>query len=146
MNKKVCIHMNSIITLLLKKISLFGLLKNSLNTLFRWLLWPTDGSVDKESACNAEDPDSIPGLGRSPEEGNGKPLQHSCLGNPVDRGGRQAIVHGVAESRTRLSIWTTADHVQRESCVCWVALSQSSLPVEAGTTKRRGSGFKREYF
>ena len=42
-------------------------------------------SVGKESACNAGDPDSIPGSGRSPEEGNGNPLQYSCLGNPMDR-------------------------------------------------------------
>ena len=42
-------------------------------------------SVDKESACNAGDPGSIPRLGRSPGEGNGKPLQYSCLENPMDR-------------------------------------------------------------
>ena len=52
-------------------------------------------SVDKESACNAGDPDSIPGLGRSPGEGNGNPLQYSCLENPMDRGARRATVHGV---------------------------------------------------
>ena len=39
----------------------------------------------KESTCQAEDSGSVPGLGRSPEEGNGKPLQYSCLGNPMDR-------------------------------------------------------------
>ena len=43
-------------------------------------------SVDKESACNSGDPGSIPGSGRSPGEGNGNPLQHSCLENPMDRG------------------------------------------------------------
>ena len=44
------------------------------------------GSSDgKESACNAGDPDSIPGLGRSPGEGNGNPLQYSCLENSIDR-------------------------------------------------------------
>ena len=42
--------------------------------------------VGEESACNAGDPDSIPGLGRFPGEGNGNPLQHSCLENPMDRG------------------------------------------------------------
>ena len=47
---------------------------------------PMDGSSDgKESACNAGDPSSIPGLGRSPGEGNGSPLQYSCLENPMDR-------------------------------------------------------------
>ena len=44
------------------------------------------GSDDKAPACNAGDPSSIPGLGRSPGEGNGNPLQYSCLENPVDRG------------------------------------------------------------
>ena len=45
-------------------------------------------SVGKESACNAGDPGSIPELGRSPGEGNGNPLQYSCLENPRDRGAR----------------------------------------------------------
>ena len=62
-----------------------------------------DGSVDKESACNAEDLDSIPGLGRSLEEGNDKPLQHSCLENPLDKGAWQAMVHGFTKNQTRLS-------------------------------------------
>ena len=52
-------------------------------------------SVDKESACNAGDLGPIPGSGRFPEEGNGKPLQYSCLENPMDRGAWQAAVHGV---------------------------------------------------
>ena len=54
----------------------------------------TDG---KESACNAGDPGSIPGLGRSPGEGNGNPLQYSYLENPMDRGAWWATVHGVTE-------------------------------------------------
>ena len=49
----------------------------------------------KESACNAGDMGSIPGLGRSPGGGNGDPLQHPCLENPVDRGDWQATVHGI---------------------------------------------------
>ena len=44
------------------------------------------GSDSQESACNTGDPGSIPGLGRSPGEGNSNPLQYSCLGNPKDRG------------------------------------------------------------
>ena len=55
-------------------------------------------SVGKESACNVGDLGSIPGLGRSPGEGNGNPLQYSCLENPMDRGARQATVHGVARA------------------------------------------------
>ena len=43
------------------------------------------GPDSKESACDAGDPGSVPGLGRCPGEGNGNPLQYSCLGNPMDR-------------------------------------------------------------
>ena len=55
-----------------------------------------DGSDGKASACNAGDPGLIPGLERSPGEGNGNPLQYSCLENPTDRGAWKATVHGVA--------------------------------------------------
>ena len=58
------------------------------------------GSDNKESARNVEDSGLTPGLGRSPGEGNGNPLQHSCLENPRDRGAWWATVHGVAESDT----------------------------------------------
>ena len=64
------------------------------------------GSEVKASACNVEDLGSIPGLGRSPGEGNGNPLQYSCLVNPMDGGAWWATVHGVAKSRTRLSDFT----------------------------------------
>ena len=64
-------------------------------------------SGGKESACNAGDPGLIPGLGRSPGEGNGYLLQDSCLKNSMDRGAWWAIVHGVAKSRTRLSDFTS---------------------------------------
>ena len=68
------------------------------------MLWGFRGdSPGKESACSAGDPGLILGLGRSPEEGNGNPLQTSRLENPMDSGAWQAIVHGVAESQTRLS-------------------------------------------
>ena len=56
----------------------------------------------QSSACNAEDRDSIPLLGRSPGEGNGNPLQYSCLENPMDRGAWGATVHGVARVRHNL--------------------------------------------
>ena len=55
----------------------------------------------KNLACSAGDQGSIPGSGRSPGEGNGHPLQYSCLGNPMDRG--SCTVHRVAKSRTQLS-------------------------------------------
>ena len=58
------------------------------------------GSGSKESASDVENPSSIPGLGRSPEEGNGNPLQYSCLENSMDRIGWWATVHRAAESDT----------------------------------------------
>ena len=64
------------------------------------------GSEGKESACSAGDPGSIPGLGRSPGEGDDNPLQYSCLENPMDRGASWATVHGVAKSWTRLRDFT----------------------------------------
>ena len=64
------------------------------------------GSEVKVSACNVGDLVSIPGLGRSPGEGNGNALQYSCLENPMDGGAWWAIVHGVAESQTQLSNFT----------------------------------------
>ena len=60
------------------------------------------GSDRKESACKAEDLGLIPGLGRSPGEGNGSPLQYSCLENSMNKEIRQATVHRVTKSWTRL--------------------------------------------
>ena len=57
-----------------------------------------DGSDGKESACNAEDPDSIPGSERYPGEGNVNPLQYSCLENTMTRGACWATVHGITKS------------------------------------------------
>ena len=68
----------------------------------------------KEYTCQAGDMRSIPGLGRSPEEGNGNLHQSSCLENPTDRGAWKTTVHGVTKTRTQLSDWTTATRV----CVC----------------------------
>ena len=62
------------------------------------MLWGfPGGSVIKNLPANTEDMSWIPGLGRSPGEGIGNPLQCSCLGNPMDRGLWQATVHGVTE-------------------------------------------------
>ena len=61
------------------------------------------GSEGKASACNMEDLGSIPGLGRSPGDGKGHPLQYSCLENSMDRGAWQITVHGVTKSQMRLS-------------------------------------------
>ena len=64
-------------------------------------------SVVKNPPASAGDAGLIRRSGRSLEEGNGNPLQYSCLGNPMDRGAWWATVHGVAKSLTRLSGWTT---------------------------------------
>jgi len=61
------------------------------------------GSDGKESACNVGDLGSIPGSERAPGEGNGNPLQYSCLENPMDRGARWATVRGITKSQTQLS-------------------------------------------
>ena len=73
-------------------------------------LFMVGSSVGKESACNVGDLGSNPGSGRSPAEGNGNPLQYSCLENPMDGGAWWAAVHGVAKSRTRLSDFTFIFH------------------------------------
>ena len=72
------------------------------------------GSDSKASAWSAGDLGSIPGLGRSPREENGTPLQCSCLENPMGRGTWWAAVHGVAKSQTPLSDFTftfTMEHI-----------------------------------
>ena len=61
------------------------------------------GSDGKESTCHAVNPGSIPGSGRSPGEGNGKPLQYSSMENPMDTQAWQATLHGVAKHQTQLS-------------------------------------------
>ena len=79
-----------------------------------------DGSVDKNLPANVEDSrdaDSIPGLGGSPGEGNGNPLQYSCLGNPMDGRVWQASVHGLSrggqdlltQQQTIQPFWITTD-------------------------------------
>ena len=75
-----------------------------LQSLTRTRTLPTPfGSDGKESAYSVGDPGLILGLGRSPGEGKGKPLQYSCLENSVDRADWWATVHGVANSWTQLS-------------------------------------------
>ena len=84
---------------------------NAKNTVMRTKWGFPHSSVSKESACNTGDPGSIPGSGRSPGEGNGNPLQYSCLENLMGGGAWWATVHGVAKSRTRLSDFTFLSYV-----------------------------------
>ena len=68
-----------------------------LSLLFYFLFPPRGFPVVKNLPANAGDLGSVTGLGRSHGKGNGNPLQYSCQGNPLDRGGWQATVHGVAK-------------------------------------------------
>ena len=90
----------------------------------------------KVSACNAGDMGPIPGLGRSPGEGNGNPLQYSCPENPMDGGACCATVHRVAKSQTRLSNFTFTfcflDYAKAFDCVnhnkLWKILKEMGIP------------------
>ena len=83
------------------KIAILGFsFTEDFHMLFYCLGFPR-GSEVKASACNSGDLGSIPGSGRFPGEGNGNPLQYSCLENPMDRGTWWATVHGVVKNRTR---------------------------------------------
>ena len=89
------------------------------------------GSSDsKESAYNAGNLGSIPGLGRSPGEGNGNPLQYSCLENPMDRGAWWATVHGVTQSWTRLN----AQHTTLFCSTVWSILIDVPSALEKNVT------------
>ena len=104
-----------------KKYFLFFLIRSFLT----WFPWLLDG---KESTCDAGDRGSIPGSGRSPREGNGNPLQYSCLENAMDRGAWRATVNGVAESRTHLS--NQHFHFQTQQMRKWLVASLTeSSPV-----------------
>ena len=70
------------------------------------------GSDGKASIYNAGDLGSSPGLGRSPGEGNGNPLQYCCLENPLDREAWYATVYGVTKSQTGLSDFTSVHRIQ----------------------------------
>ena len=82
--------------------NLLGVPRRYLWGSFTWL-GILGGSDGKESACNAGDPASILGSGGFTREGNGNPLQYSCLENSMDRGAWQTTIHGVAKSWTWLS-------------------------------------------
>ena len=86
------------------------------------------GSEGKASACKAENLSSIPRSGRSLGEGNGNPLQYYRLENPMDRGAWYATVHGVANSRTRLSNFTHFTHSE----LSWVGLRLNKEQVLGG--------------
>ena len=97
-----------------------------------------DDSVGKESACQAGDPDSIPGLGRSSGVGNSNVLQYSCLENPMDRGAWRAAVHGTARVRHHLA--TKPNQIKKE---CFFSMSYflQAWPSGLHLTPQAGNAF-----
>ena len=90
------------------------------------------GSDSKESAYNAGDLGLIPGLGRSPGEGHGNPLQYSCVEIPMDRGAWQAIVHRVTKSWTQLACydsWGRSKESDTTERLDWSELKHSTAPT-----------------
>ena len=95
--------------------------KYTSNYLFHWKgeqEWKKRHLKAFQSACSVGGQGLIPGLGRCPGEGNGNPLQYSCLENPMDEGAWQATVHEIAKSRTQLSDFT-----------CFFQLSSSIITI-----------------
>ena len=80
-------------------------------------------SVSKSSACNAGDLGSIPRSRRSPGEGNGNPLQYSCLGNPMDREAWQAIVHRIPRVRHNLVTKPPPPYINEKKWKKWIPVS-----------------------
>ena len=101
-----------------------------------------DGSDCKESACKAEDLGSILGYGRSPGEGNGNPLQYSCLENPMDRGAWWATIHGATNSWTQLSdfhslsSWKIMGHIFPSHYILWILTTGLRVIESMGCRQR----------
>ena len=124
------------------------------------------GLDSKASVCNAGDPGSIPGLGRSPGEGNGNPLQYSCLGNPMDRGAcsdeaemplmrswnpgwgwsqetwapdRSMCLPVMPSYLPATQVWGGAEYTQRGARDSGSAAPENSFPSWTGTCNRSGT-------
>ena len=95
---------------------------------FRGSSQPRDQTGSQESVCNAGDPGLIPGLGRSPGEENGNPLQYLCLEKLMDRGAWRAIVHAITKGRTWLSTHKDMSIFKSIKLFqCWVILQWGYL-------------------
>ena len=99
--------MRSYTQILILSLNTLPVFKNKKKTFSKIKLLKAGGSDSKRSACSAGDPDSIPGSGRSPREGNGNPLHYSCLENSMDRlWGRKEL--DMTEGLTLSLSWNTA--------------------------------------
>ena len=98
------------------------------------------GAEVKASACNVGDLGSIPGSGKSAEEGNGNPLQYSCLENPMDGGAWWSTVHGLQRVRHN---WATSLHFTYEGQQWCLALVGSLPPVGGGMERETERGRER---
>ena len=95
------------------------------------------GSDNKERIClQSGRPGSIPGLGRPPGGGHGKPLQNSCLENPMDRGAWQAVIHGITKSRTPLNM-TKHNSVRGQMATKLHKVYIRLIQIQSQDTKRR---------
>ena len=92
-----------------------------------WRGFQDGGSDGKESACSTGDPDSIPESGRSPGEGNGKPLKYSCLENPMDRTVWWATVHGVTKSDKTEQLTLTLFQYWQKTLFFWPHLKACGI-------------------
>ena len=93
----------SFLKTLYKTFTLVILFRKQVEELLYMSLGFTSSSNGKESACNVGDLGSIPGLGRTPGERHGNPLQYSCLENSMDREAWPALVHGVSKNLTQVT-------------------------------------------
>ena len=96
---------------------------------FKNMGFPVSSHGKKKSVCNAGDVGSTPGSGRSPGEGNGNPLQYSCLENPMDRGAWRATVPGVTKSWTQLSD-RAHTHTRNQEKYWWTYLQGRNRDTE----------------
>ena len=99
------------------------------------------GSVVKNPPANAGGAGSIPGSGRPPGGGNGNPLEYSCLGNPMDRGGWQATVHGVAKESDTMQRLNNKQ--QQNSFKTDLRKRQSEKVKRIARVKHKGKGYMR---
>ena len=107
-----------------------------------WVLGFPGSSVGKQSACNAGNQGSLPGWDRSSEEGNGNPLQYSCLENSMDRGAWWATVHGVTEPDT--TEWLTPIHLKSYviKLLCVLVMTRGWLTLVSRLVIRTSPPFK----